>query len=295
VPICAEFQLIRFALALICLCSAATAQPSLKAETSLRWELDAPWFGGWSGIEVTDQGNQLTVISDRGQLTRGRMNRNNGKLASVTVQSSKHLGRATGGRVRKKASDAEGLAISDSGQAHISFEHHHRIMRTDIATARTSGRIALPFQNTLGDNAGVEALAVGLDGTLFAIGEQVLPNDAPFPLYAYSSGKWRISARIPKRGPFVPVGADFDSKGRLWLLERAVTPLGFRSRIRMFVIDPRAPQEYTLLTTLPARYDNLEGISVWDDAHGKMHVSMISDDNFMRILRTQIVEYTVRE
>ncbi|MEP1767115.1 MAG: esterase-like activity of phytase family protein [Sulfitobacter sp.] len=287
--------MIRFALALICLCSTATAQPSLKAGNSLRWELDAPWFGGWSGIEVTERGAQLTVISDRGQLVRGLMNRNNGKLAGVTLQSSEHLGRATGGRVRKKASDAEGLAISNTGRAHISFEHHHRIMRTDIATARTRGRIALPFQNTLGDNAGIEALAVGLDGTLFAIGEQPLPNGAPFPLYAYSGGKWRVSARIPKRGPFVPVGADIDSKGRLWLLERAVTPLGFRSRIRLFVIDPRAPREHTLLTTIPARYDNLEGISVWDDPNGQMHVTMISDDNFMRILRTQIVEYTVRE
>jgi hypothetical protein len=295
VQIGARFKLIRLALALICLCSGALAQPSLRQDVNLRWQVDAPWFGGWSGIEVTDQGAKMTVISDRGQLARATMSRANGKLVGVTVNSSQHLGRTAGGSLRKKASDAEGLAISNSGRAFVSFEHRHRIMQADLGSARTSKRIALPFQNTLGDNAGVEALAIGPDGTLYAIGEKPQPNNAPFPLYAYSNGKWRVSARIPRRGPFVPVGADFDSKGRLWLLERTATPLGFRNRIRLFVLDPRAAREYIIMTTIPGRYDNLEGLSVWDNARGQMHVTMISDDNFLRILRTQIVEYIVQE
>ncbi|WP_299026991.1 esterase-like activity of phytase family protein [uncultured Sulfitobacter sp.] len=287
--------MIRLALILICLCSLAQAQPSLRGGTALRWEIDAPWFGGWSGIEVTDQGAKMTVISDRGQLVEATLIRENGKLEGVAVRSSQRLGRAAGGRLRKKASDAEGLAIAQNGKAFVSFEHRHRIMATDLASGRTKGRIALPFQNTLGDNAGIEALAIAQDGTLFAVAEQARADGGPFPLYAYANGKWRVSARIPQRGPFVPVGADFDSLGRLWLLERATTPLGFRSRIRLFVIDPRAAREDVIMTTIPARYDNLEGISVWEDARGQRHVTMISDDNFMRILRTQIVEYTVRE
>ena len=168
-------------------------------------------------------------------------------------------------------------------------------MRVDLATGRTYDRIKLPFENTLGDNSGVEAMAIGPDGTLYAITETAPAGGQPFPLYAYTNGQWRVSARIPQRGPFVSVGADIDSKGRLWLLERATTPLGFRTRVRLFVIDPRAPREYTVLTTIPACHDNLEGISVWDDPRGQMHVTMISDDNFFQLQRTQIVEYTVRE
>lgn len=244
---------------------------------------------------MSGDGQQMTVISDRGQLVRAVVNRSGGRITGVAVQDSKRLGRASGGRLRKKASDAEGLAIGQNGQAYVSFEHRHRIMQTNTQTGRTSGKIGLPFENTLGDNAGVEALAIDASGTLFAIAEQPLAGDAPFPLYAFQGGKWRVSARIPKRGPFVPVGADFDRFNRLWVLERATTPLGFRSRIRRFVIDPSAPQEHTMLTTIPARYDNLEGLSVWSDQRGQMHVTMISDDNFMRILRTQIVEYIVKE
>ena len=235
------------------------------------------------------------MISDRGQLVEATLQRKNGKVVGVYVDSSKRLGKSGGGRLRKKASDAEGLAIDANGRAHVSFEHRHRIMETNLGNGRTRGRIKLPFQNETAPNAGVEALAVSQDGTLFALTEKAPAGGAPFPLYAYRNGKWSVSARIPQRGPFVPVGADFDSKGRLWVLERTATPLGFRSRIRLFDLNASPSREYTLLTTLPARFDNLEGISVWDDPSGRMHVTMISDDNFLRILRTQIVEYRVRE
>ncbi|MEH6644414.1 esterase-like activity of phytase family protein [Sulfitobacter sp.] len=287
--------MIRLALALICLCGSVLAEPSLHANGAPRWQLDASWFGGWSGIEIGTQGAQMTVINDRGQLVTASLQRANGRISGVGVQRVTALGKAAGERLGKKASDAEGIAIADDGTAFVSFEHRHRIMQVDLSSGRTFKRIVLPFQNKMEPNGGVEALAVAPDGTLYAIAETAPEGGAPFPLYAYSNGQWRISARIPQRDSFVPVGADIDAKGRLWLLERSVTPLGFRSRIRLFVIDPRAPREYTLLTTVPTQYDNLEGISVWSDASGQMHVTMISDDNFLRILRTQIVEYRVRE
>ncbi len=261
----------------------------------MRWKIDAPWFGGWSGIEVGGQGTQMTVISDRGHLLEASLQRSNGRLVGVAVQNVKRLGNSSGGRLPKKASDAEGLAIGHDGSAYVSFEHRHRIMQVDLATGRTRGQINLPFQDAMGENSGVEALAIGPDGTLYALTEAAPENGQPFLLYTYSDGQWRVNARIPQRGPFVPVGADIDAKGRLWLLERTVTPLGFRSRVRLFVLDPRKAREYVLLTTIPAHYDNLEGISVWEDASGQMHLTMISDDNFLRIQRNQIVEYLVRE
>lgn len=293
--ISARRQLIRLALALACLCGSAFAEPSLHANGVVRWQLDAPWFGGWSGIEVTAQGTQMTVISDRGKILDAVLRRSNGRITGIGVKSVSRLSKTSVGTLRKKASDAEGLAIMAGGTAYVSFEHRHRIMRVDLETGRTRDRINLPFRNTMGDNAGVEALAVGPEGTLYALAETAPAGGQPFLLYAYSNGKWRVSARIPKRGPFVPVGADIDTLGRLWLLERTITPLGFRSRVRLFVLDPTAPQEYNLLTTIPARYDNLEGISVWDDDRGQMHLTMISDDNFFSLQRTQIVEYLIRE
>jgi hypothetical protein len=287
--------LIRLALALFCLCSGAQAETTLKFSGAMRWELDAPWFGGWSGIEVRDQGTRMTIVSDRGELVDAVLQRSGGQLTGIGVQSRTGLKNAKGVRLDKRVGDAEGLAIGADGTPYLSFEHRHRIMQVDLSTGRTGGRIDLPFKDMLGDNAGVEALAIGPDGTLFALPEKAPDAGKPFPLYAYQNGDWRIAARIPQRGPFVPVGADLDPSGRLWLLERAATPLGFRSRVRMFVLDPANAREYTLMTSFPARFDNLEGISVWQDAQGQLHVTMISDDNFFRIQRTQIVEFTVVE
>lgn len=261
----------------------------------MRWKLDAPWFGGWSGIEITGNGTEMTVLSDRGHLVEATLLRQRGSISGVILDSSNRLTKSSGGRMSKIGSDSEGLAIDDNGRAHISFEHRHRIMATNLGNGRTSNRIDVPFKNTMKDNSGIEALAVGPDGTLFAIAETPPSGGKPYPLYAYQNGKWRISARIPQRGSFVPVGADFDSRGRLWLLERTVTPLGFRSRIRLFDFQPGAAREYVMLTTIPARFDNLEGISVWDDPSGRMHLTMISDDNFLPIQRTQIVEYRIIE
>lgn len=285
----------RLALVLVCLCAPLAAQPMLNNEGTLRWQLSLPWFGGWSGIEVSAQGARMTVISDRGHLLQAQLQRSaDGRLARVDVQTATPLSQPDGRRLAKRGADAEGLAIADDGTAFVSFEHRHRIMRTDLATGRTSGRIDLPFDNAMGDNSGVEALAIGPEGALFALTEEAPANGGPFPLYTYAEGAWRVAARIPQRPPFVPVGMDFDSKGRLWLLERTVTPLGFRTRIRLFTFQP-VPREFVMLTSIPARYDNLEGISAWDDTHGQTWLSLISDDNFFAFQRTQIVELSVLE
>lgn len=287
--------MIRLALALICLGGTVLAEPSLRPNGVMRWEIRAPWFGGWSGIEVTDQGRRMIVVSDRGQLTDATMERADNRLTGITLGGSRRLSDPSGARLAKLANDAEGLAVAPDGTVFVSFEHRHRIMQADPDTGRTSSRIDIPFADTLAPNSGVESLAVRADGTLYALGEKAPRGREAFPLYSYRNGEWRVSAQIPRRGPFVPVGADIDPSGRLWLLERTLTPLGFRSRIRLFVLDQDDPQEYTMMTSGPGHYDNLEGISVWQDAGGQLHVTMISDDNFFRIQRTQIVEFVVEE
>ena len=49
-----------------------------------------------------------------------------------------------------------------------------------------------------------------------------------------------------------------------------------------------------LLSTGTLQYDNLEGISVWDDGLG-IRLTMISDDNFLPVQRTELVEYRVTD
>ena len=91
-----------------------------------------------------------------------------------------------------------------------------------------------------------------------------------------------------------PHDLEIGPDGRLYLLERAFTGFAFRSRVRALTLGPkRAVTSETLLTTPSWRHDNLEGLSVWKDAQNRIRLTMISDDNFRAIQRTQFVEYVV--
>ena len=56
--------------------------------------------------------------------------------------------------------------------------------------------------------------------------------------------------------------------------------------------DSVGPPEHILTTSL-LQFDNLEGIAVWADGQG-IRITMISDDNFLFVQRTELVEYRVR-
>src|SRR6056297_3498138 len=57
----------------------ALAEPVLRLLTDADWSLDQPWFGGFSGIEVTDQGDAATLITDKGMLVQVTFHRNDGR------------------------------------------------------------------------------------------------------------------------------------------------------------------------------------------------------------------------
>jgi hypothetical protein len=284
------------ALLLACIAPALQAQPKLTADPPVVWTRDAPWFGGFSGVEVSADGGEMTVISDRGWLAMAEMIRDEqGHLTGLRLRSDTPLRNKAGTPLTGRFNDAEGLAIATNGRAWASFEHAHRVARLDLATGHTEDLPPHPDFARLQPNSGLEALATHPDGRLFALPERSGANDRPFPLYMRGDRGWQVAGRIPRRGPFLPVGADFDAEGRLYLLERTVTLLGFRSRIRRFEFREGGMIEQTLLTTFPAKYDNLESISAWQGPDGRTRLTLISDDNFLSIQRTQVVEFAVTE
>jgi hypothetical protein len=49
----------------------------------------------------------------------------------------------------------------------------------------------------------------------------------------------------------------------------------------------------TLLESPAGTFSNLEGIAVWQDASGATRIILISDDNFLAVLGTEVVEFLV--
>jgi hypothetical protein len=115
------------------------------------------------------------------------------------------------------------------------------------------------------------------------------------PVYRYRAGKWDQTLTLPRTKGFDPVGADFGPDGRFYLLERGFHGiLGFSNRVRSFALGSNAFTDERLeMQSAAGTHDNLEGIAVWQDKHGDIRLTMISDDNFFWAQRSEIVEYRV--
>ena len=291
-------QLIRpvfLSFVLICAALAASAQTRVQLTANLIWKRDAPWFGGFSGAEVTNGGQHITLLTDKGTLVFAQMQRDMGRLEGLKVTKVVPVRHPTGQPVGGQFADAEGIAIAPTGQTYLSFEQVPRVVQMDPITQITTRLPDHPDFDRMARNKQLEALAVHPNGTLYTLAERVPTFRKSFPLYAFSNDTWRVTHHIPRRGPFMMVGADFDDVGRLYLLERALSPLGFRSRIRRFDLSAPNLGETLLMLSGPGRFDNLEALSVWRDPKGNTRLTLISDDNFLSIQRTQIVEYILTQ
>ncbi len=248
-------------------------------------------FGGFSAIELREDGSGFIALSDRGRITEGQLLRDaEMRITGVEAAPLRLLGNGAGGVLARRRSDSEGLALAPDGEIFISFEGATRV-RTQ--TGPDGGPAALPIPDgfrRMQNNSSLEALAVDAEGRLYTLPERSGRLDRPFPVYRFDGDAWRVAFDLPRTGPFLPVGADVGPDGLLYILERDFTGVGFRARIRRMALDGTGLEE--LLVT--GRHDNLEGISVWHDGES-LRITMISDDNFNWFQRTEIVEYRVQD
>nr|WP_232962565.1 esterase-like activity of phytase family protein [Paracoccus tegillarcae] len=255
-------------------------------------------FGGFSGIEISDDGTEFHVLSDRAHLYWGSINRDpSGRIRGLNVAGRAHLKDSKGNPLPPgRLGDSEGLAIGADGRIWVSFEGLDRLAAYDDPDQPAQRIPQPPVLKELSLNAGMEALAIEPDDTLLTLPERSGGARKPFPMLRYRDGKWDQPFSLPRNSDWLPVGADIGPDGRLYLLERDFHGImGFSSRVRRFDLGPDGLSEgEELLTTRPLQYDNLEGISVWDDGLG-LRLTMISDDNFLFVQRTELVEYRLFE
>lgn len=262
--------------------------------SSYTWPAQTKDHGGFSGIEVSDDGKRFTVIGDRGAIVEGVFIRENQVIRGVKSTLRKIKNRQNM-PLSKRQSDAEGLAIHSDGRVYISFEHRHRVWDyqqiDSIAQKLPKHRDFKRFSG----NDGLEALAIAPDGTLYALPEKTTKSG--LKIYRYRDGKWKIPFRIPATKGFKPVGADFGPDGRFYLLERNFKGVfGFENRVRRFDISGNNISRGEVVLQTPAgRHGNLEGIALWRDAGGNIRLTLVADDNFNYFQRSEFVEYRLQE
>ncbi|PSL19116.1 esterase-like activity of phytase family protein [Shimia abyssi] len=259
------------------------------------WHIPSGWFGGYSGLLLSDDGVQMTTLSDRGHFIQARLVREQGVIVDIdNIETHKVLNTKGNFESRTGRRDSEGLAQRQNGEILVSFEGKHRI---EAFRHPGSAATTLPKPQDLQeirDNGGFEAIAMDKTGTIYAFPETPSATENEIRVFQLSNGRWDQRFTLPRKKQFQPVGADFGPDGRLYLLERGFNGIGFRSRVRSFDVSAKGFTDEKLLFRKGIGFhDNLEGLSVWRDEQGRLRLTMISDDNFRFLQRTEIVEYVV--
>ncbi|MBF9045532.1 hypothetical protein LSUCC0031_00210 [Rhodobacterales bacterium LSUCC0031] len=235
-----------------------------------------------SGVDFTSNGD-IAIVSDKGVMFDARIS---DEVTSLTVTASHHLLNQGGSPLSRERSDAEGLAITPDGRMFISLERQHRI--DEFRNRQTVQSWPIPRAIALPPNGGLEALAVDADGTLWTLSET--PIRGGFPLLELRDGEWKERGSLPQSGRFLPVGADFDASGRLYILERSNQLWRFQSRIRRINIPTEDEKDIEILwESALGEYDNLEGIALLDNPTRDIHLLLVSDDNRMPLQTTQVL------
>lgn len=262
-------------------------------QTSLVTELDLALpdtVGGLSAIELDETGTQAVLLSDRGTLYRARITRDTaGEVIGFELTGTQRL-RHTG---EHKHPDSEGLAALTQTDFAVSAEDPTRLLFYRWGNKDPSYIPDTPTHRPLDTNRGFEALARAPDGALWTFFET--PEDDVHTAWIFADGAWRAGPSFPSTPSFSIVGADFDRDGRLYVLERAFSLLGFRTQIRRVTFDGNRVEQEMILQTGLGRFDNLEGLAVSRTPNGQTRLTMVSDNNNLSILRMSLVEFVLTE
>ncbi|MCA0921254.1 esterase-like activity of phytase family protein [Pseudooceanicola nanhaiensis] len=253
-----------------------------------------PNLGGFSGLEVTAGGTLFVAISDRGYMFTGRLDRDSdGRLTAARALTMDPLLDPEGAPLTRKNFDAEGLAMTPEGKIAVSFEQLPRVWiydapgSTPISLTKRGDFPPLPY------NGALESVAVDAEGRVFTLPEDHLTDTGRIPVWSLRNGRWEEVATLPfLNDGFLPAEAAIGPDGKFYLLERGFSRLSFRTRVRRF--DLALPGDHgaeTLLETAPGAHDNLEGLSVWRDGEGRLRLTMVADDNYLWVQRSEVVEY----
>jgi hypothetical protein len=264
---------------------------------SFVWTEPIRSFGGFSAIELNEDGTQLLALSDRGSVASGRVMRDaGGRITRIEGTQVSGLRWPTP-RPAEFKFDAEGLALDGRGGFYVSTEFISQVLHYAQPSGRPSIIRSPPDFTGWEANGGPEALAIGADGTLYVMPEVTPRTDGSIPVYRYRNGTWDQPMLIAGDRGFLPAGADIGPDGKLYLLERKFYGLGgFASKVRrVTLVDGGTAPDETLLETRPGTFGNLEGIAVSRDQSGGLRMTMISDDNFLSVLGTELVEFRVAD
>lgn len=255
-------------------------------------------IGGFSGLDLTPDGNRLILLSDQGFMIGADIRRTSaGDIATLTLDARPTpLKTRAGEPLAPPWSDSEGLRILPSGLLAVSFEGLHRVaIFTPDGQVVATLPVPRPFAD-LAPNDSLEALALAPDGAFLTFPEGPIAGSARVPAFRYDGKGWTQPFTLPGEGSFRPVDAAFGPDGRLYVLERDFWPLmGFQTRLRRVTLGENGPtRDETLWRTRAGAEPNNEGLALWQGPDG-LRALIVSDDNFLAAQDSRLTELRLPE
>lgn len=263
-------------------------------------------FGGYSGLEVDEDGGGLWAISDTGHWLRLEFGARGVAPSAVTraelLPLLDSLGRPVTSRRDK---DAEALRRAAGGQWLVAFERRHRLWIYAQPGGPAAGEIVLPpSARDQPDNGGLEAIAVLRDGSLLLFSEEQAAGEDSSAAWLQSGTGWRDLA-WPLRDGFRPTDAavlpeGVTGAGDVLVLERFFTPLaGPKARLRR-IPAPAVEGSSSLPSSVIAEWarpwsvDNMEALDIRRAEDGSAWLYVMSDDNHNGLQRTLLMVFRLQ-
>jgi hypothetical protein len=255
-------------------------------------------FGGLSGLWIAPDGERLITVSDRGTLWLAEPEHaDDGTLVGLAGWRAVEPG-ALPGDPSGRGRDAEALAAAGADLV-IAYEGAHRLRRVP-RDAPASRAAPLPTPPGLSEphNRGMEALVALQGGALLAIAEGVRTPGGDLAAWVIEDDRALPLAYAPTTG-FAPTGAD-RLEDTIYVLERRFSLLeGLAARVvalHAAEVRPGARLVGREIGVLgpPAISENFEGIAARRAPDGGVFLYLLSDDNFMPLLRSLLLQFSVR-
>jgi hypothetical protein len=256
-------------------------------------------FGGFSGLIMGKDCEDLLAVSDRGVWLKASLRYDGENLSGIgDAQLAAMLNRKGQPPGSKIAGDAEALTRLKDGSVAVGFESLVRVGRYDLPRDGFAARFrAIPHPKDIDtgpDNGEIEALGELADGRLIAIAESQFDTGGAIRAWAWKGGQ-TTPFSIARFDSYRVTDLAVLDDGSILTLERRFEPTSLPGMaVRRFpasaiargaVIEP----ELLLEATAPLYViDNMEGIAACQRG-GTTRVTLISDDNFNRTVQSTIL------
>jgi hypothetical protein len=264
-------------------------------------------FGGFSGVEITEGGTRIVLVSDGGDYLTAALRHDGDALSGLDEVALQSL--FPSGAEDKQEVDSEDIIFDpdDPSRGYIVRERRtDALFSFDLRDGRPENFVAIATgapAELLESNQGLESVAIAPPASPIA-GSVVVILEAARKAHKGAIPAWIVGHGqfgIRKSEAFAISSARFLDDGDLLVLERRYSP-GWGVGVRLRRIDGSsiAPSavvdgETIMEAGLAQQIDNMEGLAMHRDATGRTILTLVSDDNHSILQRTLILQFALDE